>query len=91
MKRLYVMLGMAVLAVTLAWGTAQSKSSSSHSATSSSYSSSSHSTPSSTRSTTTKALPAGTHFVRKTCKTASCKAKHPSGSYMLPIKPKKTG
>jgi hypothetical protein len=85
MKRLYGTLGVAALAATLACGTAQAKSSSSHSSASSS-----HSTHSSTRATT-KSLPAGTHFVRKTCKTASCKAKHPSGSYELPIKPKKTG
>jgi hypothetical protein len=26
--------------------------------------------------------------MRKTCKTAACKGKHPGGSYMLPIKPK---
>jgi hypothetical protein len=36
-------------------------------------------------------LPAGTKFARKTCKTASCKSKHPGGSYMVPIKPKKGG
>lgn len=69
-----------------------SRSSSSHS---SSHSSSSHSSspgragPAATK--TRKPLPAGTHFARKTCKTASCKAKHPGGSYMIPIKPKKGG
>jgi hypothetical protein len=29
------------------------------------------------------------HYIRKTCKTAACKKKHPSGTYMIPIKPKK--
>jgi hypothetical protein len=76
------------LAATLTLGPALAKSSGVSRATSST-----HSTRSTTHTTTTKtkALPAGTRFVHKTCKTASCKAKHPSGSYMLPIKPKKTG
>ncbi len=29
------------------------------------------------------------HFIRKTCKTAACKKKHPTGSYEIPIRPKK--
>jgi PAB1-binding protein PBP1 len=83
------------LALLVALGPAQARSSAgvsrSSSSHSSSHSSGSHSTRSSGGSTRSKTLPAGTHFVRKTCKTASCKAKHPGGSYMLPIKPKKTG
>jgi hypothetical protein len=55
----------------------------------SSHSAASHrSRASSAGKATAKALPAGTHFMRKTCKTAACKAKHPGGTYMLPIKPK---
>jgi PAB1-binding protein PBP1 len=82
-------------AMLLALTPAQAKSSSSHSSShsASSYRASSHSSSGGSRSTSTssrKPLPAGTHFVRKTCKTASCKAKHPGGSYMLPIKPKKS-
>jgi hypothetical protein len=45
----------------------------------------------SARATHASTKTAGTHFIRKTCKTASCKQKHPSGEYMLPVKPKKTG
>jgi len=90
-------LSIAVIAAALAATPAAAKSSgSSHS--SSSHSSASHSSSSHSSSAgrthsaatgTRKPLPAGTHFIRKTCKTASCKAKHPGGSYMLPIKPQK--
>jgi PAB1-binding protein PBP1 len=84
-------LSIAVLATALAVTPAAAKSSgSSHN--SSSHSSASHSSSSGrthSAATTRKPLPAGTHFIRKTCKTASCKAKHPGGSYMLPIKPQK--
>ena len=86
-------LSIAIISAALAAVPAAAKSSgSSHS--SSSHSSASHSSSSrgssaSHATTTRKPLPAGTHFVSKTCKTASCRSKHPSGSYMLPIKPKK--
>lgn len=90
MKRFHLIVSMAVVSLLLALAPAQAKSSGgSHHSSSSSHAS--RSTGTRTRTTSSKSLPAGTHFVRKTCKTASCKAKHPSGSYMLPIKPKKTG
>lgn len=90
MKRFHLIVSMAVVSLLLALAPAQAKSSGgSHHSSSSSHAS--RLTGTRTRTTSSKSLPAGTHFVRKTCKTASCKAKHPSGSYMLPIKPKKTG
>jgi PAB1-binding protein PBP1 len=85
-------LSIAFVAAALAAAPAAAKSSGS-TRSASSHSSASHSSSSgharSASTTTRKPLPAGTHFIRKTCKTASCKAKHPGGSYMLPIKPKK--
>jgi hypothetical protein len=83
--------GALAAAPAVAKSSGSSHSSSSHS--SASHSSSSHGSSAgrahAAASTTRKPLPSGTHFVSKTCKTASCRAKHPSGSYMLPIKPKK--
>jgi PAB1-binding protein PBP1 len=93
-RKLFVPVAAIGFAVLLAIVPAQAKSSgSSHSSsshsTSSHHSSSRSSSASHASATTRKPLPAGTHFVRKTCKTDTCKAKHPGGSYMLPIKPKK--
>jgi hypothetical protein len=96
--RAWMPLGAAALAAMLALSPAHAKSSGGSSRGSSFHSSSSN--RSSSRSTGThssrvrssgaasKSLPAGTRFIHKTCKTAACKAKHPSGEYMLPIKPK---
>jgi hypothetical protein len=85
MKSYLPLTAVAVIAL-LAVSPAQAKSSGGSSHSSSSHGSSSHAPRGSA-----KALPAGTHFMRKTCKTAACTAKHPSGEYMLPIKPKKGG
>ncbi len=91
--KLALSLSIAIVAAGLAAAPAGAKSSSSshssssHSSSSSHKSSAGHAGPAAT--TTRKPLPSGTHFVQKTCKTSSCKAKHPSGSYMLPVKPKK--
>ena len=91
--RLAWSLSIAIVATALAAAPAAAKSSgssrSSSSHSSASHSSSSHGSSASHATATRKPLPAGTRFIRKTCKTASCKAKHPGGSYMLPIKPKK--
>jgi hypothetical protein len=81
-------LSIALVAVALAAAPAGAKSSGSSHSTSS-HSSSSRNASAGHATATRKPLPAGTHFVRKTCKTAACKSKHPGGSYMLPIKPKK--
>jgi hypothetical protein len=85
MMRTKVALPLAAFIVALAFAVTPADAKSSSTSHSSSRSSSSHASA----GTTKKPLPAGAHFVRKTCKTASCKAKHPGGSYMLPIKPKK--
>jgi PAB1-binding protein PBP1 len=68
--------------------TGASHSSSAHSSTSH-KSSAGHAEPAVTNAR--KPLPSGTRFAQKTCKTASCKSKHPGGTYMVPIKPKKGG
>jgi len=31
-----------------------------------------------------------TRYVRRTCKTDACRQKHPKGTYLVPVKPKKT-
>jgi hypothetical protein len=60
---------------------------SSSSATYHSHSGSSHGHHSSAGSRGSKG---DVHYIRRTCKTAACKQKHPSGSYMIPIRPKKS-
>ena len=84
-----------VAALGLLWGApaVDAKSSGSRSGTHSAAHVSSHhsSTHGSSRSARTPKSSAGTRFIRGTCKTAACKKKHPSGSYLIPIKPKKKG
>lgn len=79
---------LALMLATCLWGgapaEAKSKSTGLHA---SSHRSSSH--VASSRTPRTGKLPPGTHFIRAKCKSAACKAKHPTGEYMLPIKPKK--
>ena len=69
---------------------AKSSRSSTHSS-SHSVSRASHTGGSHVRSGKSASTAKATRFIRRSCKTASCKAKHPSGEYMIPIKPKKTG
>ncbi len=52
------------------------------------YGSRSSSSKGSSSKSSSKSLPPGTRFIKRECKTASCKAKHPSGEYYVPIKPK---
>ena len=82
-----------LVAILFAGGTIQAHSASGSGSSSHYYgsrSSGSRSSGSSHSSGSTRtALPPGTKFIKKTCKTASCKAKHPTGEYMVPIKPKK--
>jgi hypothetical protein len=85
-----------VAALGLLWGTPTvgAKSSGLRSGThSTAHASSSHhsSTHGSSRSARNPKSSAGTRFIHGTCKTAACKKKHPSGSYLIPIKPKKKG
>jgi len=83
MSRMLAIVLAAGLSLALSTG-AEAKSSSS-SSTYHSRSSGSHA-HSSSSSRTDKG---DVHYIRKTCKTAACKQKHPSGTYMIPIKPKK--
>jgi hypothetical protein len=79
----------------LLWGVpaVDAKSSGLRSGTHSAARASSHhsSAHGSSRSARNPKSSAGTRFIRGTCKTAACKKKHPSGSYLIPIKPKKKG
>jgi hypothetical protein len=88
-------LALVIAVLALFWGTqaVDAKSSGSRSGThSTAHASSRHvSAHGSTRSARTPKSSAGTHFIRGTCKTAACRKKHPSGSYLIPIKPKKKG
>jgi hypothetical protein len=84
-----------VAALGLLWAapTADAKSSGLRLGTHSAAHASSHhsSAHGSSRSARNPKSSAGTRFIRGTCKTAACKKKHPSGSYLIPIKPKKKG
>ena len=83
----------AALGLLLGAPTVDAKSSGPRSGTHSTVHASSHhsSTHGSSRSARNPKSSAGTRFIRGTCKTAACKKKHPTGSYLIPMKPKKKG
>ncbi|HKT19884.1 MAG TPA: hypothetical protein VJR47_17665 [Stellaceae bacterium] len=94
MGRIARSLPLAAVAITLLWSVVavEAKSSSPRASTHSTHVSSHHaSAHGSSRTARNPKSSAGTRFIRGTCKTAACKKKHPSGAYMIPIKPKKKG
>jgi len=87
-------LPLVAVAFTLLWSAtaAEAKSSTPRASTHATHASSHHSSAhASGRTARNPKSSGGTRFIRGTCKTATCKKKHPSGTYLIPLKPKKKG